>query len=183
MKQKLIVTKRNKILCLVILFLIIIAIILFNVLHKHKIIGPQNTSSTITSDDSTISVTIPDKYHFSKVENESYNLVLNSSLLGSNIYFSEISTANIRDIFKFIEGDKNDYISKFPNISDVSDITETTVLDQTAYTYNFHYKGTMYVAVYWILRDDKFTVIDFNINTEKIDKSIIDKLVSNTTLK
>ena len=41
----------------------------------------------------------------------------------------------------------------------------------------------MYVAVYWILRDDKFTVIDFNINTEKIDKSIIDKLVSNTTLK
>ncbi len=183
MKQKKNVAKRNRILCLIILFLVIIAIILFNVLHKRKISGTPNTSSTITNDDSTISVTIPDKYHFSKVESESYNLVLNSSLLGSNIYFSEVSTANIRDISKFIEGDKNDYISKFSNISNVSDIAETTVLDQTAYTYNFHYKGTMYVAVYWILRDDIFTLIDFNINTEKIDKSIIDKLISNTTLK
>ena len=88
---------------------------------------------------------------------------------------------NIRDEKKFIEGDKNDYISKFSNINNVSDITETTVGEKKAYNYNFNYRQNMYVDVYWIIDNNKFLIIDFNINTDKLDKKVIEDVLNNIT--
>lgn len=173
--------KKNLNLIIVILVLIIIAFFLFSLRKKHEI-EVQNTVSIFSTEDSSISLSIPDKYKFSELEADSYLLILNSSAISSNIYFSEVTTNNIRDIFKFIEGDKNDYISKFSNISKVSEISETNIGDLPAYTYNFYYRENMYVSVYWILKGNKFIVIDFNINTEKVDVSIIDEILSNLTL-
>ena len=39
----------------------------------------------------------------------------------------------------------------------------------------------MYVDVYWIIDNNKFLIIDFNINTDKLDKNIIEDVLNNIT--
>ena len=173
-------SKKNIILILIIILLIIIAIILYLILRKNET-QKKETFSTFYSNDSSISILLSDKYKFSKSENESYKLILDSVSLDSNIYFSEVNMGNIRDEKKFIEGDKNDYISKFSNINNVSDITETTIGEKKAYNYNFNYRQNMYVDVYWIIDNNKFLIIDFNINTDKLDKNVIEDVLNNIT--
>lgn len=175
MKRKL---KLNVGLIIIIFILIIIAIFLFSKRNSHEN-NIVNTSSTFVDDNSSVSFTVPDKYQFSKVASDSYLLTLISSNISSSIYVSEFPTNNIKDTLKFIEADKNDYISKFSNISEVSSISTTTVGSLPAYNYNFHYRDTMFVSVYWILKDNIFIVIDFNINTGKVDLSIIDEILNN----
>ena len=161
-------TKRNLILLIIILLLILIVRSLVFLLKNPNVDITPGTS-TYLSNNSVISVTVPNKYEFSVVEDNSYLLELRSTKISSNVFISENSAINIRDIKKFVSSDKNDYISKFPNISNVSDISETTVNNLTTYNYNFYYKGNMFVDVYWILKDDKLYVIDFNINTDNSD--------------
>ena len=161
--------KRNIILIVILLIMIIVAISLFFILNKIK--KDKLKPISFSSSDSYISLSAPSEYEFSVIEDDSYLLLLKSQTTGSSIYVSETSATNVRDISKFIEYDKNDYISKFPNISQVSDITELTVQGLPTYNYNFHYKENMYVDVYWILKDSKFIIIDFNINKDKIDLS------------
>lgn len=168
MDLTLIKKKKNIILIAVIAFLIIIAIVLFLLLKKDKLII-TNTVITFSTDDSSLSIEIPEKYSFSKVNDDSYLLVLNSAEIASSIYFSSFSRSNIRDTDKFIECEKNDYISKFSNISEVSEISELTINGSTAYNYHFRYKENMFVDVYWILKDDEFIVIDLDINTNNSD--------------
>lgn len=162
--------KRNIILIVILLIMIIVAISLFFILNKIK--KDKLKPISFSSSDSSISLSAPSEYEFSVIEDDSYLLLLKSQTTGSSIYVSETSATNVRDISKFIEYDKNDYISKFPNISQVSDVTELTVQGLPTYNYNFHYKENMYVDVYWILKDSKFIIIDFNINKkDKIDLS------------
>ena len=173
-------TRKNLILFSIIFILIMIVLTLFFLL-KHPDIQAPAGSATYSSNDSSVTITVPNNYEFSVVEDDSYILGLRSSKISSNIFVSVNSATNIRDIKSFVDGDKNDYISKFPNISNVSDISETTINGLTAYNYSFNYKTNMFVDVYWILKDEKIYVIDFNINTDNEDfyshrKEILDKL-------
>lgn len=164
-------TKKNIILITIIFVLLIIAALLF-VLYIH-----QNSSTseigktTFKSKSGDISLTISGKYKFSLSEKGTYELVLKSDISRSSIYVSKISANNIRDKNKFIEYDKNDYISKFSNISEVSNIESKEINGFESYNYHFKYKDTMYVDVYWILKDSDFYIIDFNIDTESNDMS------------
>lgn len=162
-------TKKNIILIIVLLIMIIIAISLFLLLNMKK--QEKLKPITYSSLDSSMSLTAPSEYNFSVINDDSYLLSLKSQSTGSSIYISEASASNIRDISKLIEYDKNDYISKFPDISQVSDINQLTIQSLPAYNYNFYYKDYMYVDVYWILKDNKFIILDFNINTDKTDLS------------
>ena len=175
------INKKNIILLIFIVLLIIIVFLLLGLTRNHK---QKNIDKSLiyTAEDSSISVTLSEKMNFSKIESDSYKLALYSSSLDSGIYFSELEAHNIRDIYKFINADKNDYISKFSSISQVSDISETVVCGEKAYNYNFYYKSTMYVDVYWVLKDDKFIVIDFNIDTENTDLSIIKNSLDSLTI-
>ena len=182
-KKKQSTTKRNLILLIIILLLILIVRSLVFLL-KNPDVDITPGTSTYSSNNSVVSVTVPNKYEFSVVENNSYLLELRSTKISSNIFVSENSSTNIKDIKKFVDSDKNDYISKFPNISDVSDISETTINNLTAYNYNFYYKGNMFVDVYWVLKNDKIYVIDINTNTDNSDfysnrKEILNNLVIN----
>lgn len=168
LKEKLL-NKKNIILIVILLIMIIVAISLFFILNKTK--KEKLKPISFSSSDGSVSIMAPSEYEFSVIDDASYLLLLKSQITGSSIYVSETSTTNIRDISKFIEYDKNDYISKFPNISQVSDVNELTVQGLQAYNYNFYYKENMYVDVYWILKDSKFIIVDFNINKDKIDLS------------
>jgi hypothetical protein len=161
---------KNFILFIIFFILLIVAIILFLILSHNKKI--ENSMTTFSSDDSSVSLSVYDTYSFSKVDDDSYLLSLKSEKIGSTIYISQYNTNNIRDINKFIEADKNDYIAKFPNITDVSDISEFTINNTLqTYNYNFKYKDNMFVDVYWILKDSTFYVIDFNMNSDVEDLS------------
>ena len=137
LKEKLL-NKKNIILIVILLIMIIVAISLFFILNKTK--KEKLKPISFSSSDGSVSITAPSEYEFSVIDDASYLLLLKSQITGSSIYVSETSTTNIRDISKFIEYDKNDYISKFPNISQVSDVNELTVQGLQAYNYNFYYK-------------------------------------------
>ena len=177
-KEK-IFTKKNIILLIVILVLAAVAISLFFMTRKKEEVA-SNSIETYNSKDSSISLTLSSNYNFQPIASDEYELLLNSSDYLSNIYISKVTINNIKDLNKFMEADKNDYISKFPNISQVSDITETTVNTYTAYNYHFYYKDTMYVDVYWVMNDNTFYIIDFNLNTSSIDINNFSQEVLNT---
>jgi len=159
--------KKNIILIIVVLFLLIIAFILFFLFKAQK--NNNEVFTTFSSKSNDFSLLLPLSYKFTVVEKDPYELVLRSDISGSSIYFSKTSANTIRNKNSFIEYDKNDYISKFSNISDVSDITEKTIQGFQTFNYSFKYKDTMFVDVYWILKDSTFYIIDFKINTSAND--------------
>lgn len=158
--------KKNIILIIVILILALVASVLFFLLKIEK---SNNSATTASFSSSNLTISVPTNYKFSKVDKDSYDLVLKSDTSGSTIYFSQTSANTIRDKVKFVEYDKNDYISKFSNISEVSEVTQKTINGLEAYNYHFKYKETMYIDVYWILKDSTFYIVDFNINTSAND--------------
>jgi len=164
-------TKKHIILITIIVVLVIVVALLF-VLYMHKHSSAALVSNTtFTSKSGEISLTLSDKYQFSLSEKGTYEIVLKSEVSKSSIYVSKVSANNIRDKNKFIEYDKDDYISKFSNISEVSDIDVKTINGLEAYNYHFTYKDTMYVDVYWIFKDSYIYVFDFNIDTGVNDMS------------
>lgn len=164
-------TKKHIILIIIILVLVVIASLLFVLFVHQNSVASIATNTTFTSKSGDISLTLPSEYKFSLAEKGTYELVLKSDISRSSIYISKVSTQNIRDKDKFIEYDKNDYISKFSNISEASNVELKKIGGLEAYNYHFKYKNTMYVDVYWILKDSFFYVIDFNIDTEINDMS------------
>lgn len=159
-------TKKNIILIVVILILIVVAIILFFILNKQNLSKADETLTFSTSD---FTISLPAKYKFSKLDTETYSLALRAGITDSSIYFSKVLASTIRDKQKFVEYDKDDYISKFSNISEVSEVKTKSINGLEVYNYNFKYKETMYVDVYWILKDSTFYIVDFNINTVSND--------------
>ena len=164
-------TKKHIILIIIVLVLVVVASLLFALfVHQNSVVS-KATNTTFMSKSGDISIVLPGEYKFSPSEKGTYELVLKSDISRSSIYFSKVSTKNIRDKNKFIEYDKNDYISKFSNISEVSNIEQKKINGLDTYNYHFKYKDTMYVDVYWILKDSFFYTIDFNIDTEVNDMS------------
>lgn len=167
----------NFILLAIIIVLIIIACVLFFILKKPKQDSPKLV--TFSGINSEVSLSIYDNYGFSTHEDDDYILYLKSNTSGNIIAVSKFSTNNIRDIKKFVEADKEDYISNFSNISQVSELKEYNSRAFPTYNYNFNYKDNMYVDVYWILKDSTLYVVDFNINKNADDLfSKIDKILN-----
>lgn len=162
-------SKRNLIFLIIIILLIVIGFVLFFMLKSSK--ETSASLQTFSSSDETVSLSVYDNFGFSELKDNSYILALKSNKIDSSIYVSKFSTINVRDIYKFIEADKNDYISKFSNINQVSDISEYTISNLNAYNCHFNYSENMYVDVYWILKDSDLYIIDFNINKGKEDLS------------
>lgn len=151
----------------IVIVLIIASIILFLVFRNFE--KTNNTITTFTSIDSTFSLSIYDSLGFTECKDNDYVLELKSDKSNAGIYVSKVSTNNIRNVQKYIEADKNYYISKFSNISQVSEISEYTLQSLPVYNYHFYYKESMYVDVYWILKDSDFYVIDFSIDKSTDD--------------
>ena len=156
----------------VVIALFILSIILFFVFRNFE--KKNDAITTFTSNDSSFSLSIYDSLGFSEHNDNDYVLALKSENSNAGIYVSKVSTNNVRDFRKYIEADKNDYISKFSNISQVSEISEYTLQSLPVYNYHFNYRESMYVDVYWILKDSEFYVIDFSIdkNTEDLSYRI-----------
>lgn len=163
------ILNKNFFLFLIVLILIIVMCVLFFVLKTSKKETAQ--LQTFSSSDEAISLSVYDDLGFSELKDDDYILSIRSAKIDASIFISKFSTNNVRDINKFIEADKNDYISKFSNINQVSDISEYTISNLHAYNCHFNYSENMYVDVYWILKDSNLYVIDFNINKEKRDLS------------
>lgn len=174
-------TKKNIIIMIIIFILIILGISLFFIL-KHR--NDENFKLiSFSSQDNSFSVSVSNMYSFSQTADESYLLNLHSDTYDSSIYVSEVSNSNIRNIEKFIEADKSDFISNFSNISEVSDVSKISINNLEAYNYNFYYKDKVFVDVYWILMDSKFYIIDFRINTTDGDlKSHISDILNTVNI-
>ena len=159
---------KNVILIFIIFILIAVAVFLFFRL-KHPASQESITIQKFNSNDGSISIEALSNFEFSVQHVDGYELSIHSNKYSSSVFVSKVSTANIRDIKKYIEADKTDYITKFSNIGDVSEITETTINNLRAYKYSFNYSSNMYVEVYIIHKGDYLYFVDFNINKDKED--------------
>ena len=160
---------KNIILIAIIAILIIVAIILFIVLKKPKIATKEFGMQRFNNSDQSVSLEIPGEFEFNIQHLDDYELSVNSNKYSSSIFISKVTSVNLRDFEKYVNADKTDYISKFSNISNVSDVTATTVCGNEAYTYHFDYSSNMYVEVYLVLKDKQLYIIDFNLNKDKED--------------
>lgn len=175
-------SRRNIILLIIIIILIAISISLFFILNHNKKVA--NSPIDFSSENGNFSLSVSNIYSFSKTVDETYLLSLHSDKYDSSIYVSEASNSNIRDILKFIEADKSDFISNFSNISQVSDVSKISINNLEAYNYNFYYKDNVFVDVYWIINDSKLYIIDFRVNTTDGDlKSQISNILSTISIK
>lgn len=151
----------------IVIVLVIASIFLFLMFRDFK--KTDNSMTTFTSSDSAFSLSLYDSLGFVELKDNDYVLELKSDKSNAGIYVSKVSTNNIRNIRKYIEADKNNYISKFPNISQVSEISEYTLQSLPVYNYHFNYKDSIYVDVYWFLKDSNFYVVDFSIDKSTDD--------------
>lgn len=150
---------------IVVLIIITITLLFLFKPKENLVISP----TTFTSSDASISITVPNEFNFTQIEDDSYILYLNSETSSTSIHISTTSTFNIRDIMKFISSDKDIFLSNFSSINNVSDIIQSEIQGLTCYNYHFNYQENKYVDVYWILNNSNFYVIDFNTNTQNQD--------------
>ena len=162
--------KLNRNIVLVIIIVVLLAVAALLLLRlRHPEHQETITVQKFKSNDETVSIEALSNFEFNVQHIEGYDLSIYSNKYNSSVFISKVPTTNIRDINKFIEADKKDYITKFSNISDVSEVTETTVNNLPAYNYHFNYSTNMYVEVYLVLKDKQLYIIDFNLNKDKED--------------
>ena len=172
-ETKKIYINKNIILAIIIAILLVFAVILFFIFKNPKKID-EIGSQKFNSGDQSVSISTTSNFGFEIQHLDDYVLSINSAKYSSSVFVSRVTSANIRDIKKYVEADKTDYVSKFSNISEVSEVTETTVSGLTAYNYHFNYSSNMYVDVYIVPKDEYLYIIDFNFNKDKQD--LIDHL-------
>ena len=156
------INSKKKIIIIVAIVVLVAVIILISLLgssnkEKKKEFSPKSFTTT----DSAITLTVPGNFEFEEQKDDSFILSIKSSNTSSGIYISKVEIQSIRDLSKYLETDKKNFVSSFQNTSNVSDITETSIKDLRTYNYHFNYDSN-YVDVYWIFKNSTFYVLDFD---------------------
>ncbi len=157
--------KRILLLIGICLVVIIISILLFIIFYKEH--NVPITYKEYTGYLNNFSIKVNENFEFDKLEeNPEYELILESQKFNSSIYVSSFDSTSVRSIETVINSDKDDFSSKFENVSDISDITSLEISEYNVYEYHFT-SNNKYIQVYYILADDKAYVLDFYIDINK----------------
>lgn len=153
---------KKKIIIVILSIIVLVLLIIAISMAKFWKSGTYKTT-TFVSSKKDFSITLSDTLEMNIYTTDSYDLLLKSV---SNKNIIAISSFNeIDSIYSFqdiINADKNNYISQFENVTNVSEISEGH-LDKSSY--NFHKysfeTNELYVEVYWIKFNNKYYIFDF----------------------
>ncbi len=161
----------KKFLIIFLIIAVIIFLIIFFSFKKEKKQDYHVEDTVFNSSDSSLSLTLPGEFKFEEKKDDNFLLAVESPSTEAGVYISSIPASSIRDVSKFIEDEKDDFISHFNNTSNVSNISQLTIQGFSSSNYHFNYGDNGYVDVYWILKDSIYYVIDFRVNKELNDFS------------
>lgn len=157
-----------------------------NIIIPTSIVNVEKNTTTYFNNNQSISVELSNNYNLKQyIPSNGYILELRS-INNLNLFLSTkdiISKKSLRDV---VLADRLAYTKEFESISNLSEIKELLINDNTGFTYSFHYldtnlNETFYIQITWIEINGKYFIFDteFPLNDlEKYKNFIQDSLSS-----
>lgn len=153
---------KKKIIIIALIALILLGISIFTVFFINK--KYQKTSKTYFIDN-TFNITIDNKYNLNTDKISNTHIFELHSKNNFNIYIDKIENLDNYSLLLIAKGDKNYFPSTLGSISNISEISETTINNFPIVTYSFEYLDNninqqYYVQIYFIKINNKIYSID-----------------------
>lgn len=154
----------KKIIIAIIIFIILLCIGLYFFLRGKKLAEPIiNVSDTTLFVDNTnsISLNIPKKYNLSLVSSDDKHVLTLKSPENLYILISNESDFEGFDIYDIITKDRDSYIQKYENVSNISDIKQNS--NYYSYSFDYNNSGRTYtLETIWLKTSNGYSIIDIN---------------------
>lgn len=163
---------------LVLFFIIIISDLFSNLLKKEKTITTQkevqNPNSVFYDKNNKISIELSKQYELTQYYSNNDYLIELRSPNNLDIFVSKKDLIENRTLSEVVAADSNSYIENFKTYSNLSDLSEFNINNQTAYTYSFHYldnsnKIPFYLQVVWLETENCYYVFDIEFPLDNIE--------------
>ena len=158
---------------------------------ENKIIADNNPNSIFYDKNKSISIELSKKYELKQYDSNSNYLIELRSPDNVNIFVSQKSLINNRNLIDITSADKEVYLKEFKNYSNISDIIQTTATNNfPVCTYSFNYlqnktRTAYYLQVIWIQTSSCYYIIDIEFPTEHLPiySNIVSETLSAFTLE
>lgn len=158
----------KKLVIAIIISLILIFVLAFTFynINQTSNVEQQNSSHTIFADiTSSISIELPKTYGLSLFNSNSNYILETRSSNNLKVLISHLDSLEHFSFDEIIKSDKENYLKKFTNTSNISEITETTKNEKKSCSYSFNYQDenlseTYFLQVIWIDTENGYYIID-----------------------
>jgi uncharacterized protein YpmB len=186
---------KKKIAMLIIIIILILLLIVFSIerhIENKKKFDEANASSvTFFDKNNELSIELSKKYDLSLVNLQENNYVLElSSPNKLYICVSKEDLISNHNLSNIVESDKSIFTEKFSNVSDISDISETTINDLQSYTYGFNYidsetSNPFYLQTLWIQTESNYYIVDVSFiqNDSQDYNNVFNDIISNLKIE
>lgn len=181
---------------LIVVIILIILLILLILLAYYKISQPQNiiqhsTTHTIFADrTSSFSIELAKSYELALFNSNSSYVLEIQSPNNLKILISHINSLNNFSFEDIIKNDKTNYLKKFVNTSNISEIVESTKNEKKSYSYSFNYMDEnlsedFFLQVIWINTELGYYIIDIQYPESDSDNyiNLSDEILSSFKLQ
>ena len=161
---------------LILFIIIVISEILSNIFFKKNNIttDDQNPNSVFYDINKTISIELSKQYELSQYKSLNDYLIELRSPNNLNIFISHKDLIENRTLDEIVSADLRSYIEEYKTYSNLSDITEFSIQNNTAYTYSFHYLDSststpFYLQVIWLQYNNRYYIFDIEFPLENLN--------------
>ncbi len=162
---------------ILILFIVIMILDLVSEMTNKKEpinVDSQNPNAIFYDNNNTISIELSKQYELSRYKPSGDYLIELRSPSNLNIFISHQDFIENRTLSSIVSSDLRSYIEEYTSYSNLSDVTEFTVKDKTAYTYSFHYLDSKtntpyYLQVVWLESENGYYIFDIEFPLENLN--------------
>ncbi len=141
-----------------------------------KIEEKDNPNAVFYSQDKTITLELPKTYNFTQyIPTNNYIFELRNTD-NLNIFISEVSKIQNKELADVISADQSSYISQFNKYSNLSNVSEFDLGGLKAYSYSFHYldsktKIAYYLQTIWLQKNDNYYILDIEFPLDSLSEN------------
>lgn len=141
-----------------------------------KIEEKDNPNAVFCSQDKTITLELPKTYNFTQyIPTNNYIFELRNTD-NLNIFISEVSKIQNKELADVISADQSSYISQFNKYSNLSNVSEFDLGGLKAYSYSFHYldsktKIAYYLQTIWLQKNDNYYILDIEFPLDSLSEN------------
>ena len=136
----------------------------------------DNPNAVFYSQDKTITLELPKTYNFTQyIPTNNYIFELRNTD-NLNIFISEVSKIQNKELADVISADQSSYISQFNKYSNLSNVSEFDLGGLKAYSYSFHYldsktKIAYYLQTIWLQKNDNYYILDIEFPLDSLSEN------------
>lgn len=171
----------KKIIIISILSVIVLGLLIWILLPPaketiEKIEEKDNPNAVFYSQDKTITLELPKTYNFTQyIPTNNYIFELRNTD-NLNIFISEVSKIQNKELADVISADQSSYISQFNKYSNLSNVSEFDLGGLKAYSYSFHYldsktKIAYYLQTIWLQKNDNYYILDIEFPLDSLSEN------------